>query len=35
MKHADEYDFIVINDVLEDAVEEVLSIVRKSLNNIK
>ena len=24
MNHADEYDFIVINDVLEDAVEEVL-----------
>jgi len=31
MKRADEYDFIVINDTLEDAVEEVLSIVKKSL----
>lgn len=35
MKRADEYDFIVINDVLEDAVNEVLSIVKKSLINIK
>ena len=35
MKRADEYDYIVINDTLEDAVEQVLSIVQKSLVNIK
>lgn len=31
MKRADEYDFVVVNDVLEDAVEEVLSIVKSAM----
>ena len=31
MRRADEYDFVVVNDVLEDAVEEVLSIVKSAM----
>lgn len=30
MKRAGEYDYIVVNDVLEDAVDEVIKIVKKS-----
>lgn len=32
MKRSDDYDFVVVNDVLEDAVQDVLSIVKKSRN---
>lgn len=31
MKHADEYDYVVVNDVLEDTIEKVISIVNKAL----
>ena len=30
MKRAGEYDYIVVNDVLDDAVDEVIKIVKKS-----
>ncbi len=32
MKHSSEYDYIVVNDVLGDAVDEVIKIVNKSKN---
>lgn len=31
MKRSDEYDYVVINDSLDDAVEEVISIIQKSI----